>query len=106
MLLEDAFVLQRHEDVADLFDSAAVLAVGGGDPAREVCGRAAISAMAASLWDRGATFIADPGRTVHAGGRALVVGPSLTAVLHRGRDGAWRFEIALLSPTAITTGEK
>lgn len=102
-MLEDAFVIQRHEDVANLFDPAAVLAVRCSDSSPEVCGRAAIGALAASLWDRGATFIADSGRTVYGRRRALVVGPGLTAVLHRGPGGTWRFEIALLTPTAITT---
>jgi hypothetical protein len=101
-MLEDAFVMRRPDDVAALFEPNAVVAVTVGEHLSEARGRPAIADIAALLWARGATFIAGPNDTILAGRRALVVGPSLIASLHRGRDKAWRLELGFLTPVANT----
>jgi hypothetical protein len=102
-LLEDAFVMRRPDDVAALFEPNAVLAVRVGEHVSEARGRPAIADIAGSIWARDATFIPDPNATILAGGRALLVGPTLIAVLHRGREKAWRLELGLMTPSANTS---
>jgi len=94
-LLEDAFIVRDRAAVADLFEAGAVLAAGAGPP--EARGRAAIARCAAALWARGRAYVAAPQRVLQARDTALVVGERGVTVVRRGRDGTWRYTIALLT---------
>ena len=104
-LLEDAFVTRDPAAVAGLFERGAVLVAGDGRPGgREgpaARGPAAIARLAAALWARDRTYVADPRRVLQARDTALVVaGRGSLTVVRRGSDGAWRYAIALLSLAA------
>ncbi|MGH2703638.1 MAG: hypothetical protein ACRDJ4_00640 [Actinomycetota bacterium] len=49
------------------------------------------------MWGRERTYAADPGRVLQRRGMALVVGRRGINVVRRGRDGAWRYALSLLS---------
>ena len=93
-LLEDAFVLRDRDALTELFDDAAVLAVGTGR--REARGGAAIRRLANELCLGSRTYVAQPRRVVQARDTALVVAERAISVARRGGDG-WRYTISLLS---------
>lgn len=111
-LLEDAFVARDLEALAHLFEAGAVLAAGDGR--QDARGREAIARWAAAAWARNRTYVAEPRRVLQARDTALVVADRGTTVVRRGRDGAWRYAIALLSlddcldeaPTEAPTSEE
>ena len=93
-LLEDAFVMRDREALTRLFENGAVL--GAGD-VREARGQEEIARFAAALWDHDRTYVADPRRVLQARNTALVLSEQGLNVARRGRDGDWRYAIALLS---------
>jgi hypothetical protein len=103
-LLEDAFVIRDPEALAELFEDGAVLAAGDGT--REARGGEKIEHLAAAMWERDRTYLAEPRRVLQARDTALVIGARSTNVIRRGSDGAWRYAIALLSLEEPTTKEK
>src|SRR6185312_4755484 len=57
-LLEDAFMLQDHQALAQLFHPAAILVAGWGLP--EARGHQQIAHVAAQLWASNGLYVADP----------------------------------------------
>ena len=92
-LLEDAFVIRDAHALGELFESGGVLA--GGD-ALEARGEN-IAGLASALWHGDHTYVADPRRILQARDTALIVAERGINVARRGRDGIWRYAIALLS---------
>jgi hypothetical protein len=103
-LFEDAFVIRDREGLAALFEDGAVLAAGEG--LREARGGEEIEHLAAAMWERDRTYLAEPRRVLQARDTALVIGVRSINVIRRGRDGAWRYAIALLSLEQPTTKEE
>lgn len=93
-LLEDAFMLQDHQALAQLFHPAAILVAGGGLP--EARGRQQIAHVAAQLWASNGLYVADPRRILRD--TALVLADHATNVIQRAHDGSWRYVISLLDP--------
>ena len=104
MLFEDAFVMRDREALAQLFEDGAVLVAGDGP--REARGAEQIARFATAMWERDRTYLADPRRIVQARGTALVVAERGINVLLRGRGGAWRYAISLLSLDDTTLKEE
>ena len=102
-LFEDAFIIRDISALGSLFDDGAVLAVGRG--LREVRGRDEIERAAAAMWDLDRTYVAEPRRVLQAGDTALSLGRGIN-VVRRGRDGAWRFAIALIESERIEAMEE
>jgi uncharacterized Fe-S cluster-containing radical SAM superfamily enzyme len=94
-LLEDTFVLRNSEAMAALFEDGAVLVTDDGT--REAHGQEEIAQLAAQMWQRNRTYLAEPRRIVQAGNTALIMTERGANVVRRGTDGAWRYAIALLS---------
>ena len=69
MLFEDAFVTTDREALAELFEEEAVLGASRG----EARGGEQISRLAAAMWARDYSYVADPLRIVQARDTALVV---------------------------------
>jgi hypothetical protein len=97
-LLEDTFVLRNNEAIAELFETCAVLVADG---TREGHGQEEIARLAAQMWQRNRTYLAEPRRIVQAGNTALIMTKHGANVVRRGTDGAWRYAIALLSQDHI-----
>ena len=97
-LLEDAFVLRDGEALAELFEDRGLLA--GGVEVAEARGKVAIALAAAQLWEQLGDYIAGPRRVCQSQDTALLLGDGAISVARRGRDGSWRFAIALLGPAA------
>ncbi len=93
-LLEDALVIGDSRALAELFEEGAVLLAGDERPAR---GGEEIARLALATWTDDHTYVADPWRVMQARDIALVVGEQGINVVRRGRDGAWRYAIVLLS---------
>jgi hypothetical protein len=93
-LLEDAFVLQDHHALAQLFQPDASLVVGGGLP--DARGHEQIRGVATQLWDLDRCYIADARRILQVRDTALVVAGRAINVARRGGDGFWRYTISLL----------
>jgi hypothetical protein len=93
-LLEDAFVLQDHHALVQLFQPGAMLVVGGGLP--EARGRRQIAQVAAQLWEAQRLYLADPRRVLQVRDTALVLAGRAINVVRRGDDGSWRYAISLL----------
>lgn len=102
-LLEDAFIVRDIAALGPLFEDGALLDAGEG--LREVRGREEIERAAAAMWDRDRTYIAEPRRVLQAGPTALSLGRGIN-VVRRGRDGAWRFAIALIDPERMESTEE
>jgi Domain of unknown function (DUF4440) len=102
-LLEDAFVIRDGEALAELFEDGAVLVAEDG--ARQARGADEIARLASEMWQRNRTYLADPPRVLQARNTGLVVTKRGVNVVRRGRDGAWRYAIALLSRDDATTEE-
>jgi hypothetical protein len=58
------------------------------------------------MWQRNRTYLADPRLVLQARNTGLVVTTRGVNVVRRGRDGAWRYAIALLARDATTTEEE
>lgn len=92
-LLEDAFVTRDRDALAGLFEERAVAVAGDG---RVAHGGGAIARLAAALWARDRTYVADLRRVVQARDLALILGEGAINVARRGGDGGWRYAIAFL----------
>ena len=100
-LFEDAFVIRDRTALAGLFEDGAVLSAGS----REARGADEIAGLASEMWQQDRTYIAGPSRVVQARDTGLVVAQRGVNVVRRGRGGAWRYAIALLSRDEATTEE-
>jgi hypothetical protein len=100
-LLEDAFVLQDPQALAQLFQPSATL-VGGGLP--EARGHQQIARVAAQLWDAERLYLADPRRVLQVRDTALVVSGRAINVVRRTDNGSWRYAISLLDLDTATNG--
>jgi hypothetical protein len=103
-MFEDAFVIRDREALRLLFEDGAVLAAG--DRPHEARGADQIARLAAAIWKRERTYLANPRRVLQARDTALVVGKPGINVARRGADGAWRYAISLLSSDHETTKEE
>ncbi len=103
-LFEDAFVVRDSGALAGLFEDGAVLVAGGGP--EQARGGEEIARFATALWERDRTYLADPRRVLQARDTALVVAERGINVLRRGRDGTWRYAIALLDIDDTTPKEQ
>jgi hypothetical protein len=101
-LFEDAFMTRDRDTLAGLFDSGAVLVAGRGEA--EARGAREIGRRTAAMCDRGCTYIADPRQVLQSRDTALVIAERAVNVMHRGRDGAWRYAISLLNVDNTTEG--
>jgi hypothetical protein len=93
-LFEDAFVIRDSDALAHLFEDGALLATCHGP--LEARGPEEIAHLAAAMWERNRTYLADPRRVLQARETALVLSERSINVLRRGRDGTWRYAITLL----------
>jgi hypothetical protein len=100
-LFEDAFVVRDRKALAQLFEDGAVLS----NASREARGRDEIAWLAADMWERDGTYVAEPRRILQARDTGLVVAERGINVVRRGGDGRWRYAIALLSRDETTKGE-
>src|SRR5215204_6454061 len=91
-LFEDAFVVRDRSALAELFEDGAVLGATPG----EARGGEQISLLAAEMWDRDYSYLAEPRRVVRARDTALVVGRQGINVVRRRSDGRWLYAISLL----------
>lgn len=98
-LFEDAFVIRDREALALLFEEEAVLVAGAG--AREARGPDIVR-IAAAMWDRDITYVADPRRVLQARDTALVLARRGVNVVRRAGDGSWRYAISLLDGNHTT----
>ena len=96
-LFEDAFVVRDSEALAGLFEDGAVLGAAPG----EARGGDQIGRLAAAMWERDFSYLAEPQRVVQARDTALVVAQHGLNVVHRGADGRWLYAIALLQTNPI-----
>jgi quercetin dioxygenase-like cupin family protein len=93
-LLEDASVVRDREALAELFEDGAVLIAG--ERPQEARGEE-IAPFALTIWDADHAYVADPRGIFQTRDMALVVAERSINVLRRGRDGAWRYAISLMS---------
>jgi len=93
-LLEDAFVVQDHHALVQLFQPGAMPVVGGGLP--DARGHRQVARVAAQLWESKRSYLADPRRVLQVRDTALVLEGRATNVVRRGDDGFWRYAISLL----------
>jgi hypothetical protein len=94
-LFEDAFVTRDAGALSAMFADGGVLAL---DSKTETAhGATEIARLASGLWTAQRIYVAEPRRVVQARRTALVVGDDGINVVRRGRDGQWRYAIALLS---------
>jgi hypothetical protein len=103
-MFEDAFVVRDREALRLLFEDGAVLAAG--DRLHEARGSDQIARLAAAIWERERTYLADPRRVLQARDTALVLGERSANVVRRGRDGAWRYAISYLFPDQAISKEE
>lgn len=103
-LLEDAFVVRDRAAVGELFEEGALLMAAGG--AREARGPRQITRTAVAMWESDRTFVADPAQVLQCRDTALVLAQHGTSVMRRGRDGAWRYVIAVLSGNTNMTSDE
>ncbi len=95
-LLEDAFMIQDHQALAQLFHPAAILAAGRGLP--EARGHQQVAHVAAQLWASNGLYVADPRRILQVHDTALVLADRAIHVIQRAHDGSWCYMISLLDP--------
>jgi hypothetical protein len=93
-LFEDAFVVRDRGALTQLFEDGAVL--GAARDTDEARGGEQIANLAAALWDRDYSYLADPRRVLQARDTALVVGGRGINVVRRRADGRWLYAISLL----------
>ncbi len=91
-LFEDALLLRDHQILTALFESGAMLVMGGEQPIR---GGEAIARAALAPRKGIGAYVADPQRLLLVRNIALVITAQGVNVLHRGDDGAWRYAIIL-----------
>lgn len=91
-LFEDAFLTRDASGVASLFENGAVLVAGA-----DAHGPDRITQAVAAMWERDYVYVADPRRVVQTQDTALVLARRAISVVRRGRDGAWRYVIVLLT---------
>jgi hypothetical protein len=103
-LFEDAFLLRDRTALARLFEDRAMLIVIADAGHQEARGEAQIVRLAAALWERDYTHLADPRRVLQTGDAALVVGGRGINVVRRGGDGRWLYAISLLDSTPTSGG--
>jgi hypothetical protein len=103
-LFEDAFVLRDQAALVELFDDRAVL-VAGAEPT-EARGGAQIGRLASTIWEGDQLYIAAPRRVLQAREITLILTDTGINVARRGRDGNWRYAIAVLNdePTERRNG--
>lgn len=101
-LFEDAFLLRDGRALTQLFEPGAVLLIDDG--IHEARGGAEISRLAAEMWRRDSTYIADAGRVLQVHDTALVLAPGGINVLRRAEDGSWRYAISLLRGRPMSAG--
>lgn len=94
-LLEDGFVVGDSSSLAELFESAAIVAIDGAGS--EAHGSAQIEALADELCRCGYSYITDRRRVFQSGDIALVVAEHGISAMRRGTDRMWRYSIALLA---------
>ncbi len=94
-LFEDAFVTRDRDALAALFEDGAVLV--SDDRVPEARGTREITHLATAMWERDRMYLADPRRVFQVRDTGLVVARRGISVVRRGRDGAWRYAIFLLS---------
>lgn len=92
-LCEDALVMRDGQALAELFEEGAILVAGNGLPAR---GGEEIARLALATWDDDRVYVANPCHVMQARDIALLVAEQRINVVHRDRDGAWRFAIVFL----------
>ena len=91
-LFEDALVIRDRRMLSTLFEPGATLVNGNEPPAR---GGEAIARLALATWDGDHPYVADPRRVVEARDMAVIIVEQGINVVHRDRDGAWRYTIVL-----------
>jgi hypothetical protein len=101
-LFEDAFVVRDRGAVAHLFEEDAVLGAASG----EARGSEEIGHLAAAMWHRKYSYLADPQRIVQARDTALVVARQSLNVVRRGSNGSWLYAISLLDMDSIEGGAR
>ena len=94
-LFEDAFVVRDRDAVGALFEAGALLIAAGGAAAAR--GPEQIAQRAVAMWESDRTYVADRAQVLQSRDTALVLAGHGTSVMRRGRDGAWRYVIAVLS---------
>lgn len=87
-----------------MFEEGAVLVAGAGP--REARGAEEIGRLTSALLEADRTYVAEPRRVVQARDTALVFGRGGLNVVRRGGDGAWRYAIALLSPSGTNPNKE
>ncbi len=98
-LLEDAILMGDADAVAGLFQPSGVLAV---DTERELRGHSQIGEAAAALRRYRPGYLATPRRVFRVRDMALMLGPDVVNLAHRGDDGTWRYAICVLLPGPST----
>jgi hypothetical protein len=93
-LLEDAFVLRDADALLELFEPAAVLAIGAAT--RMARGAQEIVHLVTWLWEQRTTYLAGQRQVMQARDTALMLGDRDVAVVRRGTDGHWRIAISVL----------
>ena len=101
-LLEDALVLEDRDDLAQLFEDRALIALGVGD--REIRGSEEISRSACAIWPN--TYLANMGRVMQSRDLGLIVNPRGVNVVRRGSDGSWRYVILVVETGDSTEGAR
>jgi hypothetical protein len=91
-LFEDAFVVRDRGALAELFEDGAVLEA----TPEEARGGEQIGRLAAAMWERDYSYLAEPRRVVRARDTALVIARQGINVVRRRRDGRWLYTISLL----------
>jgi hypothetical protein len=99
-LFEDAFVIRDGNALVRLFEDGAVLGAFPG----EARGGEQIGRLAAAMWEREYSYLADPQRVVQARDTALVVAPQGINVVRRRSDGNWLYAISLLDTYSTEGG--
>jgi hypothetical protein len=94
MLFEDALLIRDSDALEKLLEPGAVLVRDVGSPTRD--GQEIVRRVLTMECD-GNSYVADPQQIVQSHGIALIVTRSGVNVASRGRDGAWRYAIILLS---------
>ena len=94
-LLEDAFLTRDGRALCEMFEEGGVLVAE--NPAQEARGRQEIGRLAKVILKGEQSYIAEPLRIVQARNTAVVVAAGGINVARRGRDGNWRYAIALLA---------
>jgi hypothetical protein len=99
-LFEDAFVVRDRSGLAELFDDGAILV--SPDDALEARGADQIRRLAGAMWARNQLYVAAPRRVLQAREITLIVADGAINVARQGRDGTWRYAIALLGDDQTT----